>query len=307
MADFIDEAVKAANKDLIEGIIPSIGAAAAVYSIPRTTLDRRLNDGLTRRESHSFQQLLSIEQDERLVQWVLDLEKQGHTPTHKQVREVALQISIHSGGPQTIGHNLVSRFLRRQPILSTKIGRIVDALRVQNTDPNALRTWYTLFKKNVEDYNIHSSDIWDMDETGLALGACLNVRIIGSSSTKKEPTKRHLLNLANGYLYSKQFSAEGEFILPLVIFKGKNLQSSWFRHDSVPDCRFITSEDAYTPNEVGLKWLKDIFLPKTVRYPPRPRLLLTIIQAILPPEFLRECHINQVYIVFLIPHTSHFC
>jgi Tc5 transposase DNA-binding domain/helix-turn-helix, Psq domain len=130
MADFIDEAVKAANKDLSEGTLPSIRAAAAVYSIPRTTLDRRLNDGLTRRESHSFQQLLSIEQEKRLVQWILDLEKQGHAPTHKQVREMALQISIHSGGPQTIGHNWVSRFLRRQPILSTKIGRKMDALRV---------------------------------------------------------------------------------------------------------------------------------------------------------------------------------
>jgi hypothetical protein len=90
MADFIDEAVKAANKDLSEGILSSIRAAAAVYSIPRTTLDRRLNDGLTRRESHSFQQLLSIEHEKRLVQWILDLEKQGHAPTHKQVREMAL-------------------------------------------------------------------------------------------------------------------------------------------------------------------------------------------------------------------------
>jgi hypothetical protein len=48
MADFIDKAVKAANKDLSEGTLPLIRAAAAVYSILRTTLDRRLNDGLTR-------------------------------------------------------------------------------------------------------------------------------------------------------------------------------------------------------------------------------------------------------------------
>jgi hypothetical protein len=48
MADFIDEAVKAANKDLSEGTLPLIRVAAAVYSISRTTLDRRLSNGLTR-------------------------------------------------------------------------------------------------------------------------------------------------------------------------------------------------------------------------------------------------------------------
>jgi hypothetical protein len=54
MADFIDKAVKTANKDLLEGILSLIQAAAAVYLILRTTLDRRLNNSLTRQESHSF-------------------------------------------------------------------------------------------------------------------------------------------------------------------------------------------------------------------------------------------------------------
>jgi hypothetical protein len=60
---------------------------------------------------------------------------------------MALQISIHSGGPNTIGINWISRFLHRQPAICTKIGRKMDALRIQNTNPEDLQARYSLVQQ----------------------------------------------------------------------------------------------------------------------------------------------------------------
>jgi helix-turn-helix, Psq domain len=82
----LDVAVQAALQDLRDEKCPSIRAAAAAYSLTYSTLWSRLNQRPNRRESHADQQLLSPVQENRLVLWILDLERQGHVPTHDQVR-----------------------------------------------------------------------------------------------------------------------------------------------------------------------------------------------------------------------------
>jgi Tc5 transposase DNA-binding domain len=105
MASEMDRTVQAALTDLTEGKYPSLRAAAAAYSLNYTTLANRRRNGLNRCQSHLNQQILSPEQEDRLVRWILDLERQGHAPTHRQVREMAQKISICSGGPPIIGVN----------------------------------------------------------------------------------------------------------------------------------------------------------------------------------------------------------
>jgi phage FluMu gp28-like protein len=68
MASELDRTVQAALKDLTEGKYPSIRAAAAAYSLYPSTLSNRVREGLNRRESHSNQQILSPEQEDRLIQ-----------------------------------------------------------------------------------------------------------------------------------------------------------------------------------------------------------------------------------------------
>jgi DDE superfamily endonuclease len=41
----------------------------------------------------------------------------------------------------------------------------------------------------------------------------------------------------------------------------------------------MTSENAFITNSIGLKWLKEIFLPQTARDPPRRRVLVLDNQA----------------------------
>jgi hypothetical protein len=83
MANELEAAVKAASEHLTASRTSSLNGIATVYSISPSTLKRGLSGGASRQESHSFQQLLSPDQAEKLVSWILDLEKQGHALIYK--------------------------------------------------------------------------------------------------------------------------------------------------------------------------------------------------------------------------------
>jgi Tc5 transposase DNA-binding domain len=111
----------------------SIRAAAAAHCLSHATLARRLNDGRSCHTGHEPQQLLSTIQEDIVIQWVLNLERQGHAPSHSQLREMTVRISTHSGGPIKVDGHWISRFLKRHPNLRIKIGRNINALRIKET------------------------------------------------------------------------------------------------------------------------------------------------------------------------------
>jgi hypothetical protein len=67
MASELNRTAQAALADLTEGKYPSLRAAAAAYSLNYTTLANRRREGFNRRGSHSNQQILPPEQEDRLV------------------------------------------------------------------------------------------------------------------------------------------------------------------------------------------------------------------------------------------------
>jgi hypothetical protein len=51
---------------------PKIRPTARAWNVPPSTLSRRAHGGLTRREAHTSQQLLSPTQEKMLVSWILE-------------------------------------------------------------------------------------------------------------------------------------------------------------------------------------------------------------------------------------------
>jgi hypothetical protein len=111
----------------------------------------------------------------------------------------------------------------------------------------------------------------------------------------------------NGVSVAETVSAVGRSTLPVNIFKGGNLQTTWFQHDKVPDWIYTTSENDWTANRIALAWLTDIFLPETQPPGDETRLLLFDgHDSHITVEFLWICKQNNVYIVFQRIFTSRF-
>jgi DDE superfamily endonuclease len=100
-----------------------------------------------------------------------------------------------------------------------------------------------------------------MNESGLGLGHYTNQRVVGGSKSKrsyiKSPETREWVTII------EVISELGHFLRPTVIFKGKSVQTSWFHHDFTQDWLYTTSENGWTSNNIGLSWLKEVFLPES--------------------------------------------
>ncbi len=143
-----------------------------------------------------------------------------------------------------------------------------------------------------------------MDESGIALGSCTNSIRLGDASKKKtlvqSPENREWVSIV------ESISALGRSIRPLVIFKGKHIQSSWFHHDEVPNWVYTTSKNGWIANHIAFNWLTKIFLPETK--PPGNEARLLILDghgSHHTTEFLWECKTNNIWLVFLPPHLTH--
>ena len=156
--------------------------------------------------------------------------------------------------------------------------------------------------------NVQQEDVWNMDEHGIGLGVCNNSRVLGARGKRKtyiqSPENREWVSIL------ECISASGRFIRPLVIFKGKDVQTSWFADDNIPDWLIATSSKGWTANCIALRWLKGIFLPETARTLPNGRLAPRLLVldghgSHVNVEFMWECKQNNVGLLFLPAHSSY--
>jgi transcriptional regulator with XRE-family HTH domain len=77
-----------ALRELAETHNLSLRAIQKKHGIPRSTLARRLGGGISKKTARQLQQLLTPEQEDLLVHWILTLEAEGQAPTHNSVREM---------------------------------------------------------------------------------------------------------------------------------------------------------------------------------------------------------------------------
>ena len=180
----------------------------------------------------------------------------------------------------------------------------MEHLRVNATTQAVLEPWFADLQRLIQKHEILAADFYNVDETGIALGVSRNANVIGSSSTDrttiKSPEDREWVSIV------ETISALGRTLRPLVIFKGKTLQTSWFMSHKIPDWLYTASENGWTSNAICVRWLEQVFIPETTTSPPRPRLLLLDGHGShATTEFMWKCFQNNIFLYYLIPHSSH--
>jgi hypothetical protein len=158
-----------------------------------------------------------------------------------------------------------------------------------------------VFSRSKNDYFIYN-----FDETGFAMGLIATAKVI----TRKEYYgQRALLQPGNRAWVTtiECINASGWALPPCVTFKGKVFIESWF--DGLPDdWRLEVSPNAWTSDEIGLRWLKKLFIPSTSsRTKGKYRLLILDGHGShLTPEFDQICEKNDIIAICMPPHSSHF-
>jgi hypothetical protein len=100
------------------------------------------------------------------------MDSRGAAPMPATVGEMAniLLTSRRITPPPTVGVNWPSRFIKPRDELRTRFSRRYEYQRALNEDPKSLREWFTTVQRVSDENGIQPEDIYNLDETGFAMG-----------------------------------------------------------------------------------------------------------------------------------------
>ena len=219
---------------------------------------------------------------------------------------MASLISQASGGTAHLGKNWVRKFIKRNPVLQTKKGIAIASQRVHDLYLSAFKSWFSILQSLFICKGVRDCNIYNMDETGNAMGPCANQTILGSIDSKQ--SYRSTVEDCEWVSVIECICADGTALQPVVIFKGESVQMQWFIPDRTPDWIYTARESAYTSNDVGLRWLKEIFIPQTTSKVQRNEYRLLLLdghRSHCTLEFMWTCFEHHIIPYYLVAHASH--
>ncbi|KAI1507042.1 hypothetical protein Ptr86124_014017 [Pyrenophora tritici-repentis] len=83
---------------------------------------------------------------------------------------MANRILRMNGDHRPVGKHWMAAFLKRNPRVASVVGRKIEAARAEGATPVQIRAFLELFERTRTRLGIRAEDIWNMDETGKALG-----------------------------------------------------------------------------------------------------------------------------------------
>ena len=158
--------------------------------------------------------------------------------------------------PPTIGKNWIYKFLTQHPQLDTRLARSYDSQRAKNEDPKIISEWFKLVERTCEEYGILDEDKYNFDETGFAMGVANtgSAKVVTTDTVGRatviQPGDRKwttVIECAKG---------DGKVIPPFVILEGKVHLESWFRQRLPEDWTIAVSDNGWTNDELGFKWIQ---------------------------------------------------
>ena len=284
----------------------SVRSASSIQCIPRSTLQGQLEGQTTIAEAKSGYQRLSPIQEEHLTAWAITQEAIGLGLIHTQLRAFAARLLKLQGEQQPLGQRWVNGFLRRNPLIITKRNQKIDSNRITGATTTSIRAWFQNFNLPAI-RTVKPANRWNIDEAGIAEGLGSNGLILGSRETSAAAVKKARSRTQISFI--KYISADSQALDPLVIYKGKSVQQQWFPTalEQYTNQKFTATPNRQTTNETGLEQLVKVFIPSTQpTNPQEPRLLvLDSYGSHCITEFIQECFVNKIFLLFLPVHTLH--
>ena len=116
--------------------------------------------------------------------------------------------------------------------------------------------------KRLKEKDIQIEDMYNMDETGFAIGVLQWSYVVINKDSKTrykaQPGRQEWVSVV------ECICADGGSITPFIILKGKKVTSSWIPTAALDlNWHFGVSQKGWTSNALGFEWLVRIFDPVT--------------------------------------------
>jgi len=233
------------------------------YRISRTTLyNRYFHRTQGWRDAHVFQQKLSKEEKEEIVQWVKRMGWAGMPPRWRHFVDLVGTILQYRaladhGGEERVGKRFTNRFLNGHSELRKRLARPLSTERASATDSLSINHFFALLAGVKSRLKIHPRNIWNADEKGFSLGVGSKEKVICESLNHfprlVQDGNREWVTLIESP------SAKGNTLPPFIIYKGKTHRFAWHDYEIRDQAAFARSSNRWTDQKVSLSWLKHHF------------------------------------------------
>ena len=185
MPTYSEEDLTTAITAYRNGEYTSIRKCAYAFNIPHSTFSDRLTRATTRSRSHESQKILSTAEEETLLKSITRLSESGCPITLSLTRDLAEEIRLSrfrlSSTPTSyppISKRWIDRFRERYPELKTVYSRALDASRFEGVNYPVVNAYFDALTDLFLENSYPSDAIFNVDETGFALGTTLPSKVL---------------------------------------------------------------------------------------------------------------------------------
>jgi hypothetical protein len=248
---------------------------------------------------------LSDLEEQKLVEYILDLDSRGFSPRINGVEEMANLLRADRDA-SLVGKRWAGNFIKRQPELKTRFFRRYNYQRAKCEDPVAINAWFRLVANTIAKYGIRLDDIHNFDETGFMMGVIASGMVVTGAERRGNP-KRVQPGNREWVTVIQSISAQGWAAPPFIVVGGQYHLSSWYRESALPgNWAIATTKNGWTDNTTGLLWLKHFNQHTSKRSNGAYRLLiLDGHESHHSAEFEVYCKENKIITLCMPPHSSH--
>ena len=289
--------------------------AARQLEINASTVNRRRRGHLSRSTARIQQQLLSAEEERTIIKWIQQVSQSGYPVSYNLLRQIVFEVRscrVASSTPKhnfveekPIGRDWIPRFIQRHLDIKSAVGRRIETNRMAAITKETLNAWFDAVEQTVVKFNIDQRNIYNMDETGFAIGTMQSTRVIVDATIRTQwqanPGRQEWLTVV------ECICADGTVIKPFVIFKGENVDSRWIPGSLSENWAFAANTKGWTSNMHGFEWLNRVFDPLTQEKANGATRLLICDghDSHISGSFIAHCMKNNIQLLVLPPHTSH--
>lgn len=229
--------------------------------------------------------------------------KCGFSPTQGDILDIVQEYAQANGITTRFkngrpGYDWLKAFMKRNNLSMKKANMISSARKSATGNPFIIWDFYELLQKIVTENNLAAHQIWNCDESGFPHDPknCRVVSVKGKTAFKVTcgAGRQNTTVLAT-------CSASGEALAPLIIFQGKNLQSTWRGNKALKGTQYAVSDNGWITTEIFYDW----FVKFTENIKDRP--LLLIIDGHLThvsPEVIKKAIDKNVTLLKFPPHIT---
>jgi hypothetical protein len=298
----IQLALQAINQDATL----SLRSAAAIYNVRWEKVRNRRNGATPRRETMANSMKLTLNEEQTIVDYILDLDARGFAPRIAAVRDMANKLLTERDQGE-VGQRWPNNFIKRRLELKTRFNRKYDYQRAKQEDPIVIGAWFNLVRNTKAKYGITDEDTYNFDESGFMIGMISTGSVVTGSERRSRPKG---LQPGNREWISSIITARAvgaTDVPPFVIVAGKTHLSSWYEGSNLPRNWVIAvSENGWTTNKIGIAWLKHFNAHTKDRTVGAHRLLiLDGHESHDSLEFQQFCKENKIVSLCMPPHSSH--